>query len=306
MNTKAKTEKCAARQAGSGSDTSVESTDSGQTASRHNGTGQALNRPAENASEQYIVKPVQKALLVLIALGEERGALTLTEICHRVRLPKTTVYRYLQTLCHLGFVAHNAEQDRYLLGHRLFELGQLAGEQLRIRDIALPYMQALRERFNETVNLGLLDGTEVVYVEMVESHHTLRMRAALGSRDPVYSTALGKAMLAFVPKPLLERHLPTRFTPRTQKTVGNRQELTTVLAKVRELGYAVDDGENEDDTRCVGAPIFDYTGEVIAAISLSAPATRMSDAQLAEVAQEVTAAAAAISHSLGYTDSPIS
>lgn len=306
MNTKSKTEKRAAGQARNHSDTSLERADSGQAASRHNGTGQDLKSPAENTSEQYIVKPVQKALLVLIALGEERGALTLTEICHRVRLPKTTVYRYLQTLCHLGFVAHNAEQDRYLLGHRLFELGQLAGEQLRIRDIALPYMQALRERFNETVNLGLLDGTEVVYVEMVESHHTLRMRAALGSRDPVYSTALGKAMLAFVPKPLQEQHLPTRFALRTQNTVSNRQELTTLLAKVRELGYALDDGENEDGARCVGAPIFDYTGEVTAAISLSAPATRMNDVQLAEVAQEVIAAAAAISQSLSYTDSPSS
>lgn len=254
-----------------------------------------------DAAEQYIVKPVQKALFVLIALGEERSPLTLTEICHRVRLPKTTVYRYLQTLSQLGFVAHNSEQDRYLLGHRLFELGQLAGEQLRIRDVALPHMQALRAKFNETVNLGLLDGKEIVYVEMVESHHTLRMRASLGSRDPVYSTALGKAMLAFVPDADQEQHLPARFVPRTQKTVANRQELAARLADVRTRGFAVDDGENEDGARCVGAPIFDYTGQVAAAISLSAPATRMDDAQLAQAAQAVVTTAEAISRNLGYT-----
>jgi DNA-binding IclR family transcriptional regulator len=253
-----------------------------------------------NGAEQYIVKPVQKALQVLIALGEERSALTLTEICYRVRMPKTTVYRYLQTMCHLGFVAHNAEQDLYLLGHRLFELGQLAGEQLRIRDVALPHMQWLREQFNETVNLGLLDGPDVVYVEMVESLHTLRMRATLGSRDPVYSTALGKAMLAFIPQEGWESHLPAEFIPRTQHTVASRKALAARLATVRRSGYALDDGENEDGARCVGAPIFDYTGQVAAAISVSAPATRMNERTMKSVAEAVVTAAAAISHNLGY------
>ncbi|MEX1018190.1 MAG: IclR family transcriptional regulator [Litorilinea sp.] len=254
----------------------------------------------EQVNEQYIVKPVQKALQVLIALGEERGALTLTEICYRVHMPKTTVYRYLQTLCQLGFVAHNAEQDLYLLGHRLFELGQLAGEQLRIRDIALPHMEVLRDQFNETVNLGLLDGAEVVYVEMVESHHTLRMRATLGSRDPVYSTALGKAMLAFVPEERLAQHLVNKFVPRTPNTVGNPRELAARLEGVRRAGFAVDDSENEDGARCVGAPIFDYSGQVAAAISVSAPASRMDNAQLQAVAEAVVATAASISRNLGY------
>jgi IclR family acetate operon transcriptional repressor len=249
--------------------------------------------------DQYIVKPVQKALQVLIALGEERNALTLTEICYRVRLPKTTVYRYLQTLCAMGFVAHNPDRDLYLLGHRLFELGQLAGEQLRIRDVALPHMQALRETFNETVNLGLLDGSEVVYVEMVESHHTLRMRATLGGRDPVYSTALGKAMLAYVPEGRREAHLAEAFVPRTDKTVRSREELWQRLARVRRDGWSVDDGENEEGARCVGAPIFDYSGQVAAAISISAPASRMNDAQLQVAAAAVMDAAAAISRGLG-------
>src|SRR5215213_3952721 len=107
-------------------------------------------------AEQYVVKPVFKALQVLITLGDEPRRLTLTEICHRVRLPKTTVFRYLQTLAQCGFIAHDRQEDMYHLGPRLFELGQLAGRQFRIRDIALPIMSALRDRFNETVNLGIL------------------------------------------------------------------------------------------------------------------------------------------------------
>ena len=173
----------------------------------------------QTSTEQpYVVKPVYKALQVLIALGDEHRPLTLTEVCHRVRLPKTTVFRYLQTLAQCGFVTHDRQEDMYHLGARLFELGQLAGQQLRIRDVALPIMVGLRDRFNETVNLGILDGYDIVYVEMVESHHSLRMQATLGSRDPAYSTALGKAMLAFIDEPT--RHLPARLTPRTLFSMG--------------------------------------------------------------------------------------
>src|SRR5688572_10095526 len=119
----------------------------------------------ESKNDQpYLVKPVYKALHVLIALGDEHRPLTLTEICHQVRLPKTTVFRYLHTLVQCGFVAHDRQADMYHLGARLFELGQLAGAQLRIRDIALPVMTELRDLFNETVNLAILDGFVVVYV----------------------------------------------------------------------------------------------------------------------------------------------
>jgi IclR family acetate operon transcriptional repressor len=251
-----------------------------------------------NGEQPYTVKPVFKALQVLIALGDERRPLTLTEICHRVRLPKTTVYRYLQTLAQCGFVTHDRQVDLYHLGARLFELGQRAGQQLRIRDVALPVMFELRDRFNETVNLGILDGHDVVYVEMVESHHSLRMQATLGSRDPAFSTALGKAMLAFLDDPT--RHMPARLMPRTVFTLHNKASVMQSLAEVRQQGYAVDDQENEDGARCVGAPIFEYPGRVTAALSVSAPATRLGRDQVAEVAIAVREAALAISRHLGY------
>lgn len=254
-----------------------------------------------DATEQpYVVKPVFKALQVLIALGDEQRPLTLTEICHRVRLPKTTVFRYLQTLAQCGFVTHDRQADLYHLGARLFELGQLAGQQLRMRDVAMPVMVALRDRFNETVNLGILDGFDVVYVEMVESHHSLRMQATLGSRDPAYSTALGKAILAFKDDP--NRHLPAQLMPRTAFTLYTRSGVMNSLAQVRELGYALDDQENEDGARCVGAPIFEYPGKVVAAISVSAPASRLGRDQVGEVAAALCEAAASISRQLGHVE----
>ncbi len=248
----------------------------------------------------YVVGPVQRALDVLIALGTARRPLALTEICHSVRMPKTTVFRYLHTLTSRGFVAHDPTTDLYRLGSRLFELGQLAGDQLRIRDVAMPVMHRLRAQFNETVNLGVMDGKEIVYLEMVESHHALRMQATLGSRDPVYATALGKAMLAHVEEARWREHLPPRLAPRTGRTVSSLPALKEVLAAVRRQGYALDDEENEDGARCIGAPIFDYAGQVKAAVSVSAPVNRLTDALLPGVVAGVVEAAQLISRQLGY------
>ncbi len=251
-------------------------------------------------SDTYIVKPVHKALQVLLCLGEDHRPQTLTEVCYKVRIPKTTVFRYLQTLCEDGFVSHDSATDTYRLGLRLFELGQLAGEQLRVRDVAWPYLQSLRDQFNETVNLGMLDGTEIVYIDMAESRHSLRMQARLGSRDPVYSTALGKAILAFTPRERWPLHIPERFEPRTPQTQVSPGMLYTELLNSRQRGYALDNGENEEGTLCIGAPIFDHSGQVLYALSLSAPASRMDETDLPTVAAAIVETAATVSQRLGY------
>lgn len=251
-------------------------------------------------SAHYVVKPVFKALQVLVVLGDEPTPLTLTEICHRVRLPKTTVFRYLQTLATTGFVRHDREQDVYHLGPRLFELGRRAGRQLRIRDVAMPVMVELRDRFNETVNLGILEGMDVVYVEMVESRHALRMQATLGGRDPAYSTSLGKAILAFLPETERRQHLPARLTARTVQTIKTKAALAHALEEVRATGYAVDEQENEAGARCIGAPVFEYPGRVAAAISIAAPTTRLRHEMIPEVAAVVMESAALISRRLGH------
>lgn len=252
-------------------------------------------------ANDYIVKPVYKALQVLQCLGEERRAMALSEICYRVELPKTTTFRYLQTLCACGFVTHDPDTDLYRIGLRVWALGQRAREPLHhLREMALPFMRELRDRFNETVNLGVLDGREVVYVDMVESRRSLRMQALLGGRDPVYSTALGKAMLAFLAPERWPEHLPARLSPRTAAGHSSLAALRADLESTRARGYGLDDGENEEGVRCLGAPIFNAEGMVTAAVSLSAPAARMSDRALPEAAASVIATAADISRSLGY------
>ena len=226
--------------------------------------------------------------------------MTLTEICHLVRLPKTTVFRYLYTLRECGFVAYEPETDLYRLGLRVFELAQSVDEQLQVRQVALPYMHELRDQFNETVNLGVIDNKEVAYIEMMESRHSLRMQARLGSRDPVYSTALGKAILAFMSENEWSNHLPAEFTPRTSTTHISFNALKQDLMQIRSRGFSLDLQENEEGAQCVGAPIFDHLGRARAAISVSAPVSRLDDVMQQQITEALLEATAAISHHLGY------
>lgn len=257
--------------------------------------------------ETYIVKPVYKAMQLLRAVGEAGRDLSLGEVCGLTGLPKSTAFKYLRTLRETGFIAHDQKTDTYRIGLLIWHLGQVSGEQRMVRDTVLPFMRDLQARFNETVNLGILDGNDIVYLEMVESSRALRMRAALGGRDPVYCTGLGKAILAHLPAESWRGHLPARMVPRTSKTITSVTALRDDLNEARERGWAIDRGENEEGVSCIAAPILGAGGRVAGALSVSAPAHRISRTLENDVAAAVSAAALEASERLGYsrTDRPV-
>jgi IclR family acetate operon transcriptional repressor len=139
-----------------------------------------------------------------------------------------------------------------------------------------------------------------VYISVAESRHSLRMQAGLGKRDPIYSTALGKAILAFLPETQWRHHIPDEWEPRTAHTRNSLLALKRDLLQTRERGYSVDNEENELGARCVGAPIFNHIGRAIAAVSVSGPVSRMSEEMKPILAAGVMQAAAEISQRLGY------
>jgi IclR family KDG regulon transcriptional repressor len=245
----------------------------------------------------YIVRPVQKAMDVLKFVASQGRELSLTEICYGVRLPKSTVFRYLHTFVAVDILAHDLKTDLYRTAHGLWSLGQSHGKQSELRDVALPCMIALRDRFNETVNLAQLDGDEVVYVEMVASRRSPRTLATLGGRDSIYRTAVGKAMLSRLPEETWLDPLPSRLPGRAAGLWTNRERLRRDLAQIRQKGYAVDREENEEYMCCFGAPIC-RRGEPIAAISLSAPANRLTRPLEERIGQAIADAASAISSRL--------
>lgn len=254
-------------------------------------------RPAPD----YSIAVLDRALDVLEALAEApAGApLGVTEVARRVATTKSAAFRILSNLERRGYVSKDGVTAKYALGTRLAYLGERSLEAIDLRSAARPALEELHQRFDETVNLGVREESEVVYVDMVESGHGLRMAARVGARDLLHTTALGKAILAFLPARERDRLLRRRLPARTGRTITDPAVLRAELERVRERGVAEDLGENEPGARCLGAPILDHAGGVIGAISVSSPASRLDDARAAEIGTAVAAAAAAVTRRFG-------
>lgn len=255
----------------------------------------------ERPGPDYSIAVLDRALDVLEALAEAPvGApLGVTEVARRVRTTKSAAFRILSNLERRGYVSKEPVTAKYALGTRLAYLGDRSLGAIDLRAAARPELEALHRRFGETANLGVREGREVVYIDMIESGHGLRMAASVGARDLIHSTALGKAMLAFLPTAERDRLLRRRLVARTERTITDPAVLREELERVRAAGVAEDLEENEVGARCLAAPIFNHAADVVGAISVSSPASRLDDARAAEVAAEVAAAAAAVSRRFG-------
>jgi DNA-binding IclR family transcriptional regulator len=255
--------------------------------------------PDVNRQTRYAVPAVEGALSILETLGAVQ-AMSLTELSKKLGLGKSSVYRLLATLVHRGYVERDPGGERYRLTYRLFAVGSRAAERLGLREVAQPIMDRLASQTGETVNLGVLDGFRTVSIHLVESAHPLRIHMRIGG-VPAHATSTGKILLASLPPEELGRRLAgRRLTGLTARTIKSRLALRTELRRVRDQGYAIDDEECSIGLRCVGAPIHDHRGSVVAALSLVAPCHRLVPAALPATITLVQSAACEISHRLGY------
>ena len=220
---------------------------------------------------------LEKSFRVLEAMGDLDRAASLKEVGATTRIPKPTLHRILQTLTELGYVAQDTARSNYRLTPRLLRLTRGRGLD-EVRERALPLMESLHARFNETVNLGVLQGRYIHYVHAIETTQNLRWQVRPGARDPYYSTALGRAIAAHLPE-VQRRELiaRTRIEPRTPFTVPGLAELEAILAETRVRGVAIDNEENDLGVICLGVPFLDEN-EPLAAISVSVPKSRMTAA----------------------------
>jgi IclR family acetate operon transcriptional repressor len=268
----------------------------------------AMSATARDAPD-YSIAVLDRALDLLEALAEApAGApLGVSEVARRAGVTKSAAFRILANLERRGYVAKDPVSARYTLGTQLVYLGERSLGAMDLRVAARPALEALQRRFGETVNLGVREGAEVFYVDMIESSHGLRMTARVGGRDYLHSTALGKAILAFLPLAERDRLLQQQgeLPARTERTITDPVTLRAELERVRERGIAEDRDENEVGARCLGAPIFDHRGVVAGAISLSAPDSRLDDERAAEVAVAVLQEAAAVTRRLGGRMEPL-
>lgn len=247
----------------------------------------------------YDIAVLTRALDLLETLANASEPLGATEIARRLGTTKSATFRILVNLERRGYVRKEPTTARYLLGSRLVMLGHRARGDSDLLKLAHPHLEALSRQFQETANLGVLDQHDVMYLDIVESPHNLRMAARIGARDRVHSTALGKAILAFLPEPEREQVLRAPLAARTNRTITDPELLRAELDRIRRSGMAVEFGENEPDARCLGVPIFDHHANVCAAISVSGPASRIDDATIVLIGSAVTDVARTLTIELG-------
>jgi IclR family transcriptional regulator, acetate operon repressor len=228
----------------------------------------------------YAIRAVDRVLDILDFLQGANGGVALGDLSQAAGLPKSSAFRYLATLESRGYVVRDTDGESYRLG--------LAFRPMRPRDLSLlaaiarPRMEELCRRFEETINLGVLDGNRVAYLEMVESPRAMRFAARPGHRDPIHSSALGKALAGRLAEAEVRRILAVEGMPGlTERTITEPDSYLRELADVRAQGFALDNGENEDGGRCVGVALPE---PLPAALSLSAPAARFPSDRVAEVA----------------------
>jgi IclR family acetate operon transcriptional repressor len=231
---------------------------------------------------------VDRALDLIEALVAAEGEVAITALATRTGLHVSTVHRLLATLLRRGYVRQNPETSRYYAGAKLATLseGRSRFGELRLR--ARPLLRSLTEATRETANLVVLDDLQAVYIETMPSPQVVRLFTAVGNRTPLHATGAGKALLANLPATrrdaLLERLDLRGYTART---IVDRATLRRTLDEVREKGYAVDDEEYDEGVRCVAVAVLvreNPTGGPVAALSISAPASRLTRQRCAELA----------------------
>ena len=242
---------------------------------------------------------LDRVVAILDLLGASDNSLSLAEICQRMGLHKSTAHRALMALERTGMI-ERAPASRYRLGLKLYDMGSRAVEQIDLRSRVHPHLRKLALRVGETVHLGVLHKTRVVYINKIEPiNRRVCISSRTGTSNPVYSTSLGKAILAYMPAEDVAKTVSKiQFTSFTSKTLTSPDELLEALDRVRRRGYAVDDEEMEIGTRCVGAPILDASGHPIAAVSISGSATRLAAHCVPAIAQHVIRCAQEISSCL--------
>ncbi|MCL6517634.1 IclR family transcriptional regulator [Alicyclobacillus sp.] len=251
--------------------------------------------------DDYTVKSVDKAFLLLEVVSDHPDGIAITELANRVGMYKSTVHRLLGTMMRRGYIEQDPRTGRYKLGYTVLDLGMKLLSSIDLRREALPHLQQLAQLSNEVVHLALLDRGEVVYIDKVESPNTIRMHSRVGTRVPVHATGLGKAILAFLPRREVQAIVDRYGLPKlTEHTITDRDVLLQSLQETRQSGYAFDIEEHQEGVCCVAAPIFEHSGRVVAACSVSGPSIRMGPDRLRELVPLVKQAGLRISERLGY------
>ena len=253
-------------------------------------------------NDLYVINSVLRAAQILECFSTEKPSYTNAELAKRLDLNKSTITRLLCSLEKAGFVERNPKTKEFSLTYRLYQIGNVYISQSTLHNQAMPLLNQLANKCKETVHLGVLTEFQVFYLDKVEGQHPISMMSRIGMSFPAYCTALGKAMLAHMPRSTVDRYIKqTQFKRYTPNTICDPADFREELKRTVERGYSMDEYEHEADVKCIAAPIRDMTGEVVAAISVSGPSFRMVREKIeTEIVSMLLQTARDISARLGY------
>lgn len=254
----------------------------------------------EAKAKSNFIQSVDRALQILETFSKENRELGVTEVSNILGLHKSTTFGILATLENKGFVEQNPNTGKYKLGLKLFELGNVVGDGMELRNIAYPFLKELVEKYQETVHLVVHDKGEVVYIDKIDSNSAININSHVGKRNPMYCTGVGKCLLSYLDEEYVEEILSNELKSYTPNTITDPERIKDELVKAKVNGYCFDDEEIEMGLRCIAAPIKDHLGQVIAAISVSGPSMRMTDEKLKLLIEPVKKTTLIISRQLGY------
>jgi len=250
----------------------------------------------------YAMTSLVKAFNIMELLAN-KGPMSVSQVAQVMGIPRSGSHRFLANLRALGYVVQNAD-SKYQLSFKLFQMGMNVVSGLEIRQVARPFMEELADHFSETVILGYLDGDEVIYVDKIQSTHTLRADLALGNRVPVYCTSMGKAIVSVMPERQQKALLDAiDFKVYTPFTITDRLQLQKDLDQARQNGFATCNQEFHMGITAIAAPVFNYDNNATYALSVSGPTFRMSEERIVEIQKTVKEATSRLSDRMGHLKS---
>lgn len=229
------------------------------------------------------IRAVDRALDILLCFTRQTPELTMTQIAEQVGMHKSTVHRLLGTLEKKRFVDRDPITGIYHPGIRLLQVASLSLEHNDLRRLAVPFLRKLCDRSLETVDLAIMDGAEVIYLDVIESPQRVKLAAAIGMRLPSYCTASGKAILAYLPGERIKQILAGGMTRYTNCTEVTPESLLKCLHSIREQGFAFSEQEYEEGINAIGAPILDLDGLPLASVAIAGPAYRLTRERMLEI-----------------------
>ena len=249
-----------------------------------------------------LTDPSLKPLEILEMLGTaDREGMGATTLAEKTGLSKSTVHRLANALADAGYVIRNDATKKYKLGYRILRVFSSLVNNIEIKEVARPYLEALSERTQETVHLVQTEGLYGVYVDKIDSPQPVGLLSQVGKRIMLHCTGAGKILFAYMPDEKRERvYAEVGLPKQTEHTITDRKSMERELASIRQLGYGLDRIEAREGICCIAAPIFNQSGQVIASFSISGPSYRFSAADAEALAGEIKITSNRISRDLGF------